>query len=134
MNDLATRRRPWRAWLRWPLALFMVGVGVLHFLTPEFFVRIVPDYLPAHVALVEVSGVFEVLGGVGLLVARARRAASFGLVALYVAVFPANVNMVVHPELGGTVPVSLLWARLPLQGALIAWALWAGRDRPAKVD
>ena len=121
-----------RALLRWPLALFMVGVGALHFTGPEFFVRIVPDYLPAHAALVAVSGVFEILGGVGLLVPRARRAASLGLVALYVAVFPANVNMVVHPELGGDVPAWLLWLRLPLQAGLIAWALWAGRGGEAK--
>jgi uncharacterized membrane protein len=116
----------WRTRFRWLLALFMVGVGALHFLGPEFFVRIVPDYLPAHAMLVAVSGVFEILGGVGLLVPRTRRMASYGLVALYVAVFPANVNMVVHPELGGTAAPWLLWARLPLQALLIAWALWAG--------
>jgi uncharacterized membrane protein len=111
----------------------MVVVGALHFLSPEFFVRIVPDYLPDHALLVAVSGVFEVAGGLGLLVPRVRRAASLGLVALYVAVFPANVNMVIHPELGGTVPAWFLWARLPLQAVFIAWALWAGRslDGPA---
>jgi uncharacterized membrane protein len=76
----------------------MVGVGLLHFLRPEAFVRIVPDYLPAPGALVMVSGVFEILGGVGILLAKVRRLASYGLVALYLAVFPANVNMVVHPE------------------------------------
>jgi uncharacterized membrane protein len=118
-----------RRGLSWLLALFMVGVGALHFLTPEFFVRIVPDYLPAHAMLVAVSGVFEILGGVGLLVPRTRRMASYGLVALYVAVFPANVNMVIHPELGGTVAPWLLWARLPLQAVLIAWALWVGGGR-----
>jgi uncharacterized membrane protein len=111
------------------LAAFMVGVGVLHFVTPAFFVRIVPAALPAPLVLVWVSGLFEILGGVGLLVARARRMASFGLVALYVAVFPANVNMVVHPELGGSVPVWALWLRLPLQAVLIALVLWVGRER-----
>jgi uncharacterized membrane protein len=117
----------WRARLRWPLALFMVVVGALHFLTPEFFVRIVPDYLPAHLMLVWVSGVFEMLGGVGLLVPRTRRLASYGLVALYVAVFPANVNMLLHPaEVGGGLPLWVLWVRLPLQAGLIAWALYAG--------
>jgi uncharacterized membrane protein len=106
----------------------MVLVGILHFATPQFFVKIVPDYLPAHAALVMVSGVFEMLGGLGLLVPRVRGLASYGLVALYVAVFPANVNMVVHPELGGDMPVWLLWARLPLQAGLIALALWVGRE------
>jgi uncharacterized membrane protein len=117
-----------RVALRWLLAGVMVLVGILHFATPQFFVNIVPDYLPAHAALVMVSGVFEIGGGLGLLVARVRRLASFGLVALYIAVFPANVNMVVHPELGGNVPLWLLWARLPLQAVLIALALWVGRD------
>jgi uncharacterized membrane protein len=117
----------WRSRLRWPLALFMTSVGSLHFLAPEFFVRIVPGYLPAPLALVWVSGVFEILGGAGLLLTSTRRVSSYGLVALYVAVFPANVNMVIHPELGGNLPVWLLWARLPLQGVLIAWALSAGR-------
>jgi uncharacterized membrane protein len=112
------------------LAAFMVSVGTLHFTSPAFFVRIVPDWLPAHAALVAVSGVFEIVGGIGILVPAVRRAASLGLVALYVAVFPANVNMVVHPELGGAVAVWLLWARLPVQGGLIALALWVGRDRP----
>jgi uncharacterized membrane protein len=122
-----------RSAFRWLLALVMVLVGVLHFATPQFFVNIVPGYLPAHAALVMVSGVFEVLGGLGLLVRRVRRAASFGLVALYVAVFPANVNMVVHPELGGSTPAWVLWARLPLQGVLIALALWVGRDGARQV-
>jgi len=117
-----------RSVVRWLLAAFMVTVGVLHFATPEFFASIVPDALPAHAALVAVSGVFEILGGVGLLVPRARRRTSHGLVALYVAVFPANVNMVVHPELGGDVPAWALWLRLPLQAMLIAVAIWVGRD------
>jgi uncharacterized membrane protein len=79
-----------------------------------------------------ISGFFEVLGGVGLLLARTRRAASYGLVLLYLAVFPANINMVVHPELGRGLPEWSLWARLPLQFVLIAWALWAGGAEPVQ--
>ncbi len=105
----------------------MMLIGVLHFATPRSFVSIVPAWLPNPYALVVISGFFEILGGVGLLVPRARRAASWGLVALYVAVFPANINMVVHPELGGGIPEWSLWARLPLQFVLIAWALWSSR-------
>jgi uncharacterized membrane protein len=123
--SLAGRARPW---MRVALALVMMIIGTLHFTAPAFFVSIVPAWLPAPEALVVVSGVFEVLGGVGLLVARVRRAASFGLVALYVAVFPANINMTMHPaELGHGLPLWALWARLPLQAVLIAWALWVGR-------
>jgi uncharacterized membrane protein len=110
------------------LALVMVAIGVLHFVRPDGFVRIVPRALPAPLALVYVSGAFEVAGGVGLLVRRVRRAASWGLVALYVAVFPANVNMAVNdiqPD-GGHIPAWLLWLRLPFQAVFILAALWAG--------
>jgi uncharacterized membrane protein len=117
---------PWRKRLRVVLAVFMVAIGIGHFAVPGPFVSIVPGFLPAPLLLVLVSGFFEVLGGVGLLVPRVRRAASFGLVLLYLAVFPANINMVVHPELGAGVPLWALWARLPFQVVLIAWALWAG--------
>jgi uncharacterized membrane protein len=116
-----------RTGLRILLAVVMVAVGVQHFARPEFFVRIVPAWLPAHLLLVQISGFFEVLGGVGLLVPRVRRPASIGLIALYISVFPANVNMVVHPELGGGIATWLLWARLPLQAVLIALAWWVGK-------
>ena len=125
---VSPKRDSTRARFRVALAAVMVGIGILHFATPGFFVGIVPAWLPAPYALVVVSGFFEVLGGVGLLVPRVRRAASFGLVALYVAVFPANINMVVHPELGRGIPEWMLLARLPLQVALIAWAIWVGRE------
>jgi uncharacterized membrane protein len=120
---------PRRRRLRLALALAMMGVGVLHFATPTFFVSIVPAALPNPYLLVLVSGFFEVLGGAGLLVPRVRRTASIGLVLLYIAVFPANINMVIHPELGHGIAPWLLWARLPLQFVFIAWALWVGRTR-----
>jgi uncharacterized membrane protein len=117
--------------LRVILACVMIGMGVLHFAAPAPFVRIMPSALPAQLVLVLLSGFFEALGGIGLLVPRARRAASFGLVLLYLAVFPANVNMVLHPEIsaGYGIPAWSLWARLPLQAVLIAWALWVGADK-----
>ncbi len=116
---------------RWLLAAAMTAVGALHFVLTPAFAHIVPAWLPHAVALVLVSGACEIAGGVGLLIPRTRRAASLGLVALYVAVFPANVNMVAHPALGGALPLWALWARLPLQILFIAWALWVGRDAPA---
>ena len=124
------RRRAFRI----VLAVFMMGIGALHFVNPADFVQIVPRALPAPLALVLVSGFFEILGGAGLLVPRVRRYASFGLVALYVAVFPANVNMAVHDlQLGSAhVPAFLLWLRLPFQLVFIAWALWVGKpDAPS---
>ena len=107
----------------------MTVAGVAHFRSPEVFVRIVPNYLPAPLALVYVSGVFEVLGGVGLLIPKLRRWAGWGLVLLYIAVFPANVYMATHGISMGDTPVApwLLWARLPLQVVLILWARWVAR-------
>lgn len=109
---------------RWILALFMVGVGTMHFIQPEPFVRIVPNYLPLPFALVYVSGFFEILGGVGLLIRPLSRYAAWGLIALYVAVFPANVNMALHKIPMGDAPMPdwALWARLPFQLVLIYWA------------
>jgi uncharacterized membrane protein len=107
---------------RWLLALLFVAAGVNHFVNPDFYTKIMPPYLPRHYELVLLSGVFEVLGGVGLLIPRFRRAAAWGLIGLLVAVFPANVHMALHPELHPNIPPALLWARLPLQAVFVAWA------------
>ncbi len=110
------------------IAAIFVGAGVMHFLKPRPFEAIVPPQLPAPRALVLISGAAEVLGGLGVLIPRLRRAAGAGLVALLVAVFPANVYMAVAPEEAGQgVPPWALWLRLPLQFALIAWVWWATR-------
>ena len=101
----------------------LLSIGVLHFAVPGPFVAIELFFLPAPLVLVLVSGFFEVLGGAGLLVPRVRRAASIGLVLLYVAVFPANINMTMHPEISAPYGIPLLlWARLPLQALFIAAA------------
>jgi uncharacterized membrane protein len=124
---------------RWPgvlrgvsrvlLAAFFIGAGVLHFVRSSFFVQIVPPYLPYPLELVYVSGVFEILGGAGLLVPRLRRAAGWGLIALLIAVFPANVHHAlgdVRVEGWSPSPVAL-WLRLPFQFVLIAWVWWCSR-------
>lgn len=120
--------------LRVVLALAMIVVGVAHFAVPEPFLAIMPSALPYHLALVYISGVFEVLGGAGLLIPRTRKAAGWGLIALYIAVFPANVNQLVNRiPLGDEPPPEwALWVRLPLQLVLIAWAYWMTRDDAPK--
>lgn len=108
------------------MVLFIVTAGVLHFVKPEPFVKIVPPYLPYPLALVYISGFFEILGGVGLLIPPVSQAAAWGLIALFIAVFPANVNMAVNQIQLSGIPNSplLYWGRLPLQAVLIAWAWW----------
>ncbi|MBK9752936.1 MAG: DoxX family protein [Nannocystis sp.] len=116
------------------LALFMIAMGVLHFVITNFFVLAMPPYLPWHRELVYVSGVCELAGGVGLLIPRLRRVAAWGLVALLVAVFPANIHMAVNQVQFTPEPIApwIWWARLPLQVPLIALAWWMTRDEPRR--
>ena len=109
------------------LALAFIAAGVNHFVNPTFYVKIMPAYLPAHLELVYVSGVFEILGGVAVLIPRIRGIAGWGLVLLLIAVFPANLHMALNPELYPGLSRAALYARLPLQALLIAWAYWATR-------
>lgn len=102
------------------LAGFFILAGVMHFITPGFYLAMMPPWLPAHGALVAVSGVAEILGGVGVATARWRRAAGIGLLILLVAVFPANIQMLLDARAAGE-PTGLLWLRLPLQPVLIWW-------------
>jgi uncharacterized membrane protein len=108
---------------------FFLLAGLMHFVIPRAYRRIMPPYLPAPRALVAASGVAEMAGGAGLMVPRRRRAAGWWLIATLLAVFPANVHMALHPEEFPTVPggTRMLWARLPFQGVFIAWVLAAMR-------
>ena len=113
------------------LSVGMLWIGLAHFYNSEFFDRIIPNWLPAHHTLTLVSGFFEIAGGVGIMIPALRRAAAIGLVLLYIAVFPANINMALHPPAKYSHEVALLWLRLPLQFVLIAWALWLSKDQAA---
>ncbi len=108
--------------------LFVLA-GVLHFVAPKVYVRIVPPYLPAPEALVYASGLAEIAGGVGLSVPRWRRPGGWWTIATLLAVFPANLHMALHPADYPKIPggrVSL-YARLPLQAVFIAWVRSAMR-------
>ena len=112
------------------VAVSMVIVGVVHFASPSGFVKIVPPFLPAPLLLVYVSGLAEIAGGIGVLSRRFHRLAAIGLIALFIAVFPANINMAVNDirPAGSLIPEALLWLRLPLQGLFIAIAWWLSRS------
>jgi uncharacterized membrane protein len=105
------------------LGAFFVGAGLLHFLKPKPYESIMPDALPAHRELVYLSGVAELLGGAGVLSERTSRLAGWWLVAVMIAVFPANVNMAIEAGDFRSIPEPLLWARLPLQAGIIYW-IW----------
>ena len=106
---------------------FFVVAGILHFVIPRTYEAIMPDYLPAQRELVYASGVAEIAGGAGVMHPRTRRAGMWLSIATLVGVFPANVHMALEAD-RYDVPAAALWARLPLQALLIAWAWSAGRE------
>jgi len=123
--------RSWRGSLRVVLALLFVVLGSLHFVGPEFYLKIMPPYLPWRLELVYLSGFYEIAGGLGLLVPSLRRAAGWGLIALLVAVFPANVQMFLDALAEGwTAKTMIALVRLPLQIPLLLWVWWCLRDAP----
>lgn len=130
MNVLANGLLRNKEILRGILAACIIIVGITHFIRPDQYARIVPPQLPAPIALVYISGVFEILGGIGLLIPFVSVAAAWGLIALFVAVFPANINQAIN-----SIPIEgiphhpwLYWARLPFQAVLITWAWWYTRQ------
>jgi uncharacterized membrane protein len=115
----------------WMLVVIFAVAGVLHFALTDTYARIVPRWLPAARTLVYVSGVAEIAGAVGLMLPQLREAAGWGLIALLVAVLPANVQMLQSARGSGAAAwwQALLWARLPLQLVLIWW-VWRAAVRP----
>jgi uncharacterized membrane protein len=108
-------------------AAFSIVAGVTHFTNRDFFTSIVPPYLPWPEMLVSVSGVAEIVLGVMLLVPATMRLAAWGLIALLIAVFPANIHMAMNPQLYPDVSMAALLIRLPLQGVMVAIAYWFTR-------
>ncbi|QIN77882.1 hypothetical protein GBA65_04400 [Rubrobacter marinus] len=113
------------------LGALFVGAGALHFYAPGAYERIMPPYLPLHRELVLLSGALEILGGLGMLTERTRPAAGVGLVLLLLAVWPANLQMLLDARAADKPSwwLALLWARLPLQLLLMAWVWRASRPR-----
>ena len=107
------------------LSLFFINVGVDHFINPDFYLNIMPDYLPFHAEAVYLSGFFEILGGIVVLIPKLRALARWGLISLLIAVFPANIYMAMNPNLFPEFSLELLYFRLPLQFVFIFWVLKA---------
>ncbi len=106
-------------------ALLFFTAGVLHFVMPGFFDRIVPPWVPNARVATYVSGVCEILGAIGLLIPATRVVAAWGLIALLVAVLPANMHMLNQARAAQASAgfIAGLWLRLPLQ-PLLMWWVW----------
>ena len=113
------------------LAIFMIVAGTMHSVNPDFFLKIVPPDLPLHKELVLVSGVSEILLGVLLLIPKISHLAARGIIALLIAVFPANIYLFQNQDLMPASPL-VHFLRLPLQGVFILWAYWHTRTTERK--
>lgn len=114
--------------LKWLFGSFFILAGINHFVQTDFYVRIMPPYLRWHLELVYLSGLLEMLLGAMLLIPKFTVLAAWGLIALLIAVFPANIHMALNSDQSPSMPPLALWLRLPLQGVLIAWAYWLTRS------
>ena len=109
------------------IAIFYVNVGVKHFTDPNWFMHIMPPYIPLHLELVYLSGFFEIVLGLLLIIPKTRKVASYGLILLLIAVYPANIYLALNEIPQQKIGISSFvasWIRLPLQFALIGIALW----------
>lgn len=105
----------------------------MHLVNPEFFLKIMPPYLPFHEELVVLSGVCEILLGASMLIEKCSRFAAWGMVALLIAVFPANIYLFQHQEIVPAPPL-VHFLRLPLQAAFILWAYWHTKSTPIQTQ
>ena len=104
------------------LAIFFIYFGFDHFINPDFYLSIMPPSFPLHHEAVYISGLFEIIGGMGLLIYRFRKIAGWGLFALLIAVYPANIYMAVTPSAFPDIPIFILYLRLGLQFIFLYWA------------
>jgi len=134
---LAGYKRP----LLYVMGGFYVVAGAMHFVFPALYAQVIPPVFPRPLALAYLSGVAEVALGVGVLYPRTRRLAAWGIIALLVAIFPANVYMATSevvitggPAFIGDPSSTARWARLPFQAVFVLWAWWYTRPIPGETD
>ena len=113
------------------LGLVFVGSGVLHFANAPFYVAMMPPYIPFPELMVQLSGVAELVLGVAVIAPKTSRWGAMGLIALLIAVFPANLNMALHSEQFPDFSPTMLYVRLPFQAVFIAWS-WVYARRGAE--
>lgn len=107
-----------------------IFTGISHFVAPDTFMKLMPPPIPEPLLMIYISGFFEILGGIGLIVSKTKRLAGYGLILLLMAVFPANVYVArENVQLGGFMNYSFYqWFRLPLQFVLIWWVWWTAKE------
>ena len=112
----------WKNLVLFGLSAFFIYFGIDHFINPDFYLSIMPPSFPLHEEAVYISGFFEIVGGIGVLIPRFRKIAGWGLVALLIAVYPANIYMAISPKAFPDIPIEILYFRLVLQFLFFYWA------------
>ena len=118
----------WKKLVLFGLAAFFINVCIDHFINPDFYLSIMPPAFPMHLEAVYISGFFEILGGICVLIPSLRIIAGWGLVALLIAVYPANIYMALTPEAFPDTQIAILYFRLPLQFLFFYWAYSVTRE------
>jgi uncharacterized membrane protein len=109
---------------KWLLAIVFIAAGINHFISPAFYLKMMPPVLPAHLFLIYLSGFFQIALGVTLLIPHFTRLAAWGIIWVLIAVYPANIYMAMNTDLFPEFNPALIYLRLPLQFVMIAWAFW----------
>ena len=114
------------------MSLFYINIGIKHFVEPEWFMPIMPPYLPLHLELIYISGGFEIILGLMLLFKKTRFLAAWGLILLLIAVYPANIYLAFNVDAQKEMNISHFlasWVRLPLQFVFIGLAYWHSKEK-----
>ena len=117
--------------LKWLLAIAFIFAGINHFINTDFYLSIMPPYLPWHLAAVYLSGIIEIILGIMLLIPKTQKLAAWGIILLLIAVFPANIYMAMNVEKFPQFSPTMIYLRILLQFVLIAWAFWFTREELA---
>ena len=121
----------WKKLVLFGLAAFFINVGIDHFINPDFYLSIMPPAFPMHLEAVYISGFFEILGGICVLIPSLRIIAGWGLVGLLIAVYPANLYLAFNETPQEAIGISAFaasWIRLPIQFIFIGLAYWHSKD------
>ena len=110
------------------MSYFYIQIGIKHFTDPNWFMQIMPPYLPYHLELVYLSGFFEIILGILLIFKKTRYIAGWGLILLLIAVFPANIYLAQTNGAAMRISPEIAWGRLPIQAVFIALAYWHSKE------
>lgn len=110
---------PWHLYL---MAAIYVFAGIMHFIKPKMYMRIMPKYLPNHKLLVLLSGFAEIILGIALCFNQTKALAIYGIIAMLMLFLLVHFYMLSSEKAGAGIPKWILILRLPLQFVLIAWA------------